>query len=260
MTLVHAGLFTHAGNSSARAILGIAPFNLVSAGLVLAAGFVTPPWDWPLWGLAVLVVVSSSLFGRERGFALSPAHFVERHGLVVIVALGESVVAIGVGARGLPLSPGVILSAVLGLALAAGLWWTYFDRDDRRAEHRIGALNGPARARAALNAFGYGHFLMLGGVVVLAAGIKGWSRIPGATPASPTPGTWAGAWPSTSSGTCCTAACWASGPGAAARRRRPGRARRAAGTGGGRAGATGGVRGIARGPAAGRGPHPPGGR
>ncbi|GBF05627.1 hypothetical protein DAERI_050136 [Deinococcus aerius] len=73
VTLVHAGLFTRARTGSARAILGIAPFNLVSAGLVLLAGFVNLPWDWPLWVAAVGVVISSSFFGRERGFTLSPA-------------------------------------------------------------------------------------------------------------------------------------------------------------------------------------------
>lgn len=173
VTLVHAGLFTQARTGSARAILGIAPFNLVSAGLVLLAGFVNPPWDWPLWVAAVGVVISSSFFGRERGFTLSPAHFVERHGLVVLIALGESIVAIGTGARGLALNATLVTAAALGLALAGALWWTYFDRDDQRAERRMDALPDGERARLALAGFGYGHYLMLAGIIVLAAGIKG---------------------------------------------------------------------------------------
>lgn len=173
VTLVHAGLFTHAQTGSARAIVGIAPFNLLSAGLVLLAGFVAPPWDWPLWVGAVAVSVSSSFLGRERGFTLSPAHFVERHGLVVLIALGESIVAIGTGARGLAVNATLVATAALALALAAALWWTYFGGDDERAERRLTGLPDGERARMALVAFGYGHFLMLSGIIVLAAGIKG---------------------------------------------------------------------------------------
>lgn len=173
VTLVHAGLFRSATTGSAQAILGIAPFNLAAALLVLIAGLVPEPWDWPLWILAVLTVMGSSVLRRESGFTLSPAHFVERHGLVVIVALGESVVSIGIGARERALDWTVLAPAVLGLALAAALWWTYFDQDDARAEQAMQALPDRARARAALLAFGYGHFLMLSGIIVLSAGIKG---------------------------------------------------------------------------------------
>ncbi|GBF05628.1 low temperature requirement protein A [Deinococcus aerius] len=92
---------------------------------------------------------------------------------MVLIALGESIVAIGTGARGLALNATLVTAAALGLALAGALWWTYFDRDDQRAERRMDALPDGERARLALAGFGYGHYLMLAGIIVLAAGIKG---------------------------------------------------------------------------------------
>ena len=82
------------------------------------------------------------------GFRVNAGHFVERHGLIIIIALGESIVAIGVGAAGLGLGAGVVLAAVLGMILAAGLWWTYFDYVALAAERRL--LGARGRERAAL--------------------------------------------------------------------------------------------------------------
>jgi low temperature requirement protein LtrA len=106
------------------------------------------------------------------GFVVQPAHFVERHGLVIIVAIGESVVAIGIGAHGLPIDAGLVGVALLGLALSAGLWWSYFGGDDTRAERAIDAAEQARRARLALDAFGYAHWLMLLGIVAIAAALK----------------------------------------------------------------------------------------
>jgi low temperature requirement protein LtrA len=98
---------------------------------------------------------------------------VERHGLVVIIALGESVVAIGAGAVGLPVDWRLVLTAVLGLTLSYYLWWAYFGGDDERAEHALAGIDHPgARARTALRAYGYAHYALLLGIVLVAAGIK----------------------------------------------------------------------------------------
>ena len=172
VTAVHAGLFALAPTTSARAIRGIAPFNFASALLVLGAAFVQPPWDWPLWAAASGVLVAAAARRRESGFVLSPAHFVERNGLLLIVALGESVVAVGIGAEGLPLTPALLASAVLALFLSWMIWWSYFDRDDQRAEHAMTAADPIARARMALLAFGLAQFVMIFGIVVFAAGLK----------------------------------------------------------------------------------------
>jgi low temperature requirement protein LtrA len=97
---------------------------------------------------------------------------VERHGLVVIVALGESLIAIGVGA-GAHLAAKLLAVALLGLVLAYYLWWTYFGGDDERAEHALAAIEDTRlRARAAVLGFGLWHYFLLLGIVVLAAGVK----------------------------------------------------------------------------------------
>src|SRR4029078_9901416 len=117
---------------SARAILSILPFNLVLAALIVASGLVSPAWNWtPLAG-AALAIVATTASRRERGFSINPSHFAERHGLVALCALVESVVSIGTGAAGQPLQPSLLVAMGLGIALAACVWWTYFDADDTR--------------------------------------------------------------------------------------------------------------------------------
>lgn len=172
VTAIHAYLFTTAPTSGARAIWGIAGYNFGAALLVLAAAFVPSPWPWVFWVTAVTVLVAATILRRESGFQLSPAHFVERNGLLLIVALGESIVAVGVGARDLPLDLPLILMAILALLLSAAVWWTYFDRDDRRAEHQFTLARPAERARMALIGFGYAHFTMIIGIVLLAAGLE----------------------------------------------------------------------------------------
>jgi low temperature requirement protein LtrA len=171
VVLVHAALFTHAPNSSARGILAVLPFNLVLAAFVTASGYVRPAWNWLPWLGAGLAIVATTMARRERAFQLSPSHFVERHGLVVLIALGESVVATGAGAGDLPVGLSLVIAVVLGLALAAALWWSYFDRDDERAEHAMTRAVGSDRARLAVYAFYYAHLLMIAGIVLAAAGL-----------------------------------------------------------------------------------------
>jgi low temperature requirement protein LtrA len=168
---VHAALFTHAPNSSARAILAILPFNLVLGLLALASGLVSEAWNWVPWAGAGLAIVATTAARRERDFHLSPTHFVERHGLVVLIAIGESVVATGGGAAELPVGLALVTAVVLGLALAAALWWSYFDRDDSRAEHAMSRASGSERARLAIYGFYYAHLVMIAGIVIAAAGV-----------------------------------------------------------------------------------------
>ena len=104
VVLIHSGLYTRATvGSAASAILRLSPFNVASALLVVAGGFVAGNARVLLWAVAFALEWFTPSLAGVRGFHISPAHFVERHGLVVIVALGESVVAIGIGAAGLPL-------------------------------------------------------------------------------------------------------------------------------------------------------------
>jgi low temperature requirement protein LtrA len=170
---VHTGLFLKAGGRGAVAAMGrLGPLNLLSAGLVLAGGFLPGGGRDAAWAAALAVQIASPYVHRIEGFSIAPAHFVERHGLVVIIALGESVVAVGAGAAGLPLTPGLLGVAVVGLGIAYCLWWVYFGGDEERAEEALSAVPAQRRARVAIRAYGYAHYPILLGVVVLAAGVK----------------------------------------------------------------------------------------
>jgi low temperature requirement protein LtrA len=170
VVLVHSTLYYRVN----RNIVRIAPFNIASALLVIAAGVAGGVAAYPLWTAALAIQVLSPLVTRLAGrFEIQPAHFAERHGALVIVALGESVAAVGIGAGRLAVSIQVITAAVLGLALSAALWWTYFgENDDDRAGQAMAAADRERRPGLALSAYFYPHILMLLGIVVLAAGVK----------------------------------------------------------------------------------------
>jgi len=170
---IHTGLYSRTGEArTVRALLRLAPLNLASALLVLAAVIADGVAAYLLWGAAFALEWVTPMLTPIGGFRIAPAHFVERHGLVVIVALGESVVAIGIGAAHLPVDLALASVAVLGLLLAACLWWAYFGGDDRRAEQALAAVPHDRRGWVAVQAFGYCHLLMLLGIIALAAGLK----------------------------------------------------------------------------------------
>ena len=106
------------------------------------------------------------------GWHMAPAHFAERHGLIVLIALGESIVAAGIGAQGLPLGLGVIAAALLGLAITCALWWAYFDVVAIVAERRLRAAEGDALLRMARDSYSYLHLPMIAGIVLFALGVK----------------------------------------------------------------------------------------
>lgn len=170
---VHTALFyATGGRSAAGAILRLGPLNLVAAGLVLAGGFIH---DWPrylLWTSAFALQIAAPYLIDTGGFVVRPAHFAERHGLVVIIAIGESVVAIGAALAGEEITVGLIATVALGLGLAYVLWWAYFGLDDERGEAALDAVPGPQRTRRAALAYGYSLFPLLIGIIVTAAGIR----------------------------------------------------------------------------------------
>lgn len=172
---VHTGVFAMAGGEGVLRVLrgGLALLNFTSAGLVLLGGVLTGHWRYGLWALAFVIQVATPYLTPVGGFSIAPAHFVERHGLVVIIALGESLIAIGIGVRGFELGVGVLLGAVLVLTVLYFMYWVYFGGDDVRAEHALEATPDPTRrARRAVHAFGFAHVPMLFGIVVFATGVK----------------------------------------------------------------------------------------
>ena len=174
VNLVHSGLFLLSGGRGAAAALGrLGPINLTSATMVLVGGVTPVGWRYALWTAALVLQIATPYLIRIGGFTISASHFVERHGLVIIVALGESVVAIGVGLGSLHLDIETIGVAVLGLILAYFLYWCYFGGDEERAEHALDAIADPVtRARTALRSYGYAHYPMLVGIVAVATGVK----------------------------------------------------------------------------------------
>jgi low temperature requirement protein LtrA len=169
---VHMVLFLSASEASARrGILRIAPTNAAAGILVLVAQHVPQPWDWLLWVLAIAVGWSGGLPRRVRGFAVEPHHFVERHSLIILLVLGESIVAIGIGAAGEPVTPVLVGGAALGIALATAIWWVYFNGDEERSVAALSAAPHERRPVIAFVAFAVGHVVMVIGIVLLSAGI-----------------------------------------------------------------------------------------
>jgi low temperature requirement protein LtrA len=107
-----------------------------------------------------------------RGWRISPVHFVERFGQIILIALGESVVAIGVGASGLELDPSLILAVLLGVTIVACLWWSYFDWVVYVAQSRLAEATGTRRAALARDVYSYLHLPMVGGIVLFAFGLE----------------------------------------------------------------------------------------
>lgn len=155
-----------------RAVIRIVPSATLGPALLLVAGFLAGVPQLALWAVALAVDYLGALIGRGQGWRVSPEHFVERHGLVVIIALGESIVAIGVGAAGLPLDAGRIVAALLGMAVIAALWWSYFDWLIYVTLARLAEATGVERATLARDLYSYLHMPMVAGVVLFALGLK----------------------------------------------------------------------------------------
>jgi low temperature requirement protein LtrA len=154
-----------------QSILGLAGGTAIGVGLLLTAAFADGWVQGGLWLLALLLDMGEPyLFGAE-GWKLVPHHFAERHGLIIIIALGESIVAIGVGSEA-GVDAGVVAAAVLGIAVAAALWWLYFDVIALVAEQNLARLQGRELNELARDAYSYLHFPMVAGIVLLALGLK----------------------------------------------------------------------------------------
>jgi low temperature requirement protein LtrA len=173
--LLHLLLYTIAGRRDPDllgAVLRFAPSATVAPAIILAAGFVDGPPRTALWVVALAVDYLGALIGRGAGWRVSPAHFAERHGLIVIIALGESIIAIGVGAAGVSLTPGIVSAAVLGMVTVAALWWAYFDVIAVMSQRQLSETSGATQARLARDYYSYLHLPMIAGIVLFALGLK----------------------------------------------------------------------------------------
>jgi low temperature requirement protein LtrA len=155
-----------------RSVSGLAVSTAIGCGLLVAAAF-TDRWvQGGLWVLALTLDMGGPFVFGSEGWKLVPHHFAERHGAIVIIALGESIVAIGAGAA-VGVDLGVIVAAVLGVTVAFGLWWLYFDVVALVAERRLErATAGRERNEIARDSFSYLHLPMVAGIVLVALGFK----------------------------------------------------------------------------------------
>jgi low temperature requirement protein LtrA len=155
-----------------RSTLGLAVGTAVGVGLIAAAAFTDGALQGSLWALALLLDMGDPFVFGSEGWKLTPGHFAERHGLIIIIALGESIVAIGVGAEA-GIDAGVVAAATLGVAVVGALWWLYFDVVALVAERRLTkAAVGREQNEMARDSYSYLHFPMVAGIVLLAVGLK----------------------------------------------------------------------------------------
>ncbi len=173
--VAHIALFTIAGRDNPdlrRSVRGLAISTAIAVALLASASAFDGLAQASLWVLALALDLGGPYFFGVAGWQLVPGHFAERHGLVIIIALGESIVEIGTGAAG-NLDLGIGVGAVLGVAVAAALWWTYFDVVALVSARRLSQAE-PGRVQNALarDSYSYMHLLLVAGIVISAFGLK----------------------------------------------------------------------------------------
>ena len=150
----------------------LAVSTAIGVGLLVGASFLDGLAQGGLWVLALALDMGGPFFFGAEGWKLVPGHYAERHGLIIIIALGESIVAIGVGAHA-HLDWGIAAAAVLGIAVSAALWWMYFDIVAIVSRRRlIDAPEGRVRNELARDSYSYIHFPMVAGIILMAFGLK----------------------------------------------------------------------------------------
>ena len=176
LRLFHLGIFWLAGAHDPglrRQLLRFLPSLLVSTALLLVASQLEGTAQMLVWVAVLVADYLGTILGGASGWRLNSAsHFAERHGLIVIIALGESIVATGSGVSSLPISWPIIVATTVGLALAACIWWAYFDVLAIAAERVLREAEGEVRTRLARDAYSYLHLPMIAGIVLMALGME----------------------------------------------------------------------------------------
>jgi low temperature requirement protein LtrA len=173
--VAHIGLFMLASpddDGLRHSVLGLAVSTVIAVALLAIASLFDGLAQGALWALALFLDMGGPYFFGSEGWKLVPGHFAERHGLIIIIALGESIVAIGVGASH-ELSLGIATAAVLGVALTAAMWWVYFDvvaiiSARRLAEAEVGKVQN----EMARDSYSYLHLVLVAGIILAALGLK----------------------------------------------------------------------------------------
>jgi low temperature requirement protein LtrA len=171
---MHVTLYALAGRGNPDllgAVLRLAPWTLLGAALILIAGFTDGARTW-LWLAALVCAYGGGLFTGSSGWMVHASHFAERYGLVVIIAIGEAFISLGIGATGIDIGTGEVVAAILGLLVATSLWLAYFDFFSIRGEQILVNAEGSARVALARDVYTYLHFPMIAGIVLFAFAMK----------------------------------------------------------------------------------------
>ena len=155
-----------------QGVLFLAPAFLGCPALVLAASFLDDPWRTGLWTCALVVELTFAALSGDRGFTISPAHFAERHALFIIIALGESIVAIGIAATAVERDAALALAVVIAFGGAAAMWYAYFDFISIALERALARRSEVERPKVARDVFTYLHLVMVAGVILYAVAAK----------------------------------------------------------------------------------------
>jgi low temperature requirement protein LtrA len=171
---IHIAVYTYGAPdvNNQEAIRNLAPGLLAGPALIMVAGFLDGGAAAGLWVVALVIDYGTPYVRDVSGFTVSPSHFHERFGLIVIIALGESIVATGSGLDATGLTGGVVATAVAGLVIAGAQWWAYFDVVALVAGRHFAGTDRVAQARLARDSYGVLHVLLIGGVVLVALGLK----------------------------------------------------------------------------------------
>jgi low temperature requirement protein LtrA len=173
--ILHVVLYAIVGRDDhdlSGAVLRFAPTAIFAASLLVLAGFLHGDARIAVWVIALAIdYLGPAIIGGGRGWRIAPEHFAERHGLIILIALGESIIALGVGAS-FDLVTRALVAAALGIVVVSALWWLYFDVAAIIARRRLTQTSGAEQARLARDAYSYLHLPMVAGIVLFAFGLK----------------------------------------------------------------------------------------
>jgi low temperature requirement protein LtrA len=148
------------------------PSLVVATALLLVAGQTSGTTQTLLWLAALVTDLAGAFLAGNSWRLASASHFAERHGLIILIALGESIVATGIGIAHVPISLPIIAAVLLGLAISGALWWAYFDVTALLTEHALAEARGVRQIRLARGGYSMLHLPMIIGVVLLSLGLK----------------------------------------------------------------------------------------
>jgi low temperature requirement protein LtrA len=172
--IAHLVLYAIAGRGDRDLLAAIARLGVgtaIGVGLLFVAAGLDGRLQVAMWALALTFDLLGAYVGGGKGWRLSAGHFAERHALIVIIALGESIVALGLAASH-ELGPGRVAAGLLGFAVAAAMWWLYFDVVAIVAERKLHELTGNAQLAMARDSYSYLHLPMVAGIILFAVGVK----------------------------------------------------------------------------------------